>query len=285
VKDHGIAYVLSVGEGSPAAAAGIERGDVLAELGGADTREQPTWVLQRRLAGEPGEKIAARIVRQGQPSLKTLELGDYASVPPRLEEIRKIPVLRLARIEAGDAALVRDLLAPLAEKKAPKLLLDLQGIGGGAADEAYAIAALFAQGQFGSLAGQGDAVREFKSETPPVWTGDLAVAVDGGTFGAAEILAAALEKRANAKLVGLKTFGWAGEREYVELSGGARLHLTTAFYLGPDSTPIAGGLAPAFLVDDLPRGFGDTDIPLDKRIRDRALDVLLGLDEPTAKAA
>ncbi|MGH7336845.1 MAG: S41 family peptidase [Myxococcota bacterium] len=285
VKDHGIAYVLSVGERSPAATAGIEQGDVLAELGGADTRDQPTWRLQRLLAGEPGEKIEARIVRQGQPSLKTLELGDYASLPPRLEESRGVPILRLARIEPGDAQLVRSLLQSLAEKRAPKLLLDLQGIGGGAADEAFAIAGLFAAGELGRLEGQGGDVREFRSETPAVWSGELAVAVDGGTFGAAEILAAALEKRAGAKLVGLKTFGWAGEREFVELTGGARLHLTTAFYQGPDGTPIAGGLAPGVLVDDLPRGFGDNDIPLDQRIRERALDVLLGLDESTAKAA
>lgn len=283
VKDHGIAYVLSVGEGSPAAVAGIERGDVLAELGGADTRDVPTWQLQRRLAGEPGESIVARIVRQGEPSLKTVVLGDYAPPAPRVEESRGVPILRLARVEPGDAERVRALLAPLA--RAPKLLIDLQGVGGGSAEEAFAIAGLFARGELGRLEEKDGTAREFNSETPPVWTGELAVTVDGATYGATEILAAALEKRAGAHLVGLKTFGWAGERRYVDLTGGARLHLTTAFYQGPDGTPIAGGLAPGVLVDDLPRGFGDTEVPLEQRIRQRALDVLLGLAEPASKAA
>ena len=285
IKDHGIAYVLSVGEGSPAAAAGIERGDVVASLAGEDTRGEPVWRLQRRLAGEPGETVTARIVRQGEPSEKSVTLADYVPPAPRLEELRGVTVLRLARIAKGDAALVRALVEPLAAQGKTKLLVDLQGLAGGDADEAYAIAGLFGQGELGRLEKKGERVREFRSEAVPIWKGGLAVAVDGGTCGAAEIVASALEKRGGARLVGLKTFGWAGERSFVELAGGARLHLTTAFYLGPDGATIAGGLAPEILVDDLPRGFGDTEIPLEQRIRDRAIDLLNGVEDAAAKAA
>lgn len=285
VKDHGIAYALAVGVGSPAEKAGIERGDVVAEIETVDTRNEPLWRLERRLAGEPGETRAIRIVRQGEPSMKTVELGAWVPAAPKLIAERGVQVLRLERIEKGDAALVRALLEPLAADTGTKLVVDLQGVAGGDADEAFALAALFAQGELGRLERRGESVRDFRSDAPPVFKGELAATLDGGTLGAAEIVALVLEKRANAKTVGLKSFGWAGELSAIELSNGVRFHLTTAFYVGPEGATISGGVAPALLIDDLPRGFGSDETPLDVLIRNRAIDHLLGVDEAEAKAA
>lgn len=276
VKEQGIAYVVAVEAGSPGAAAGVERGDVVAEVASEETRGAPLWQLYRHLAGAPGEQLKLRIVRSGEAIDKTVALGAFTPLPPRLESVKGIAILHLARIGSGEAERVRPLLEELARRRATKLLVDLRGLGGGDPEQAYAIGAMFASGDLGRLVERGAPRRTFRSETAPLFRGEVAVLLDNGTFGAGEILAAILHSGASAKLVGVKSFGWAGVRSFVELSGGAGLHLTTAFYTGPDGVPIATGLAPDVLVDDLGRRFGDGDRSLDDLILERGIELLAG---------
>jgi carboxyl-terminal processing protease len=284
-REHGVPFVLNVEKGSPAEAAGFQRGDVLAELDGAETRVLPLWKLDRRLAGNPGDKLAFRIVRDGETIDKTLVLGEFTPAPPRLEDASGFPMLRLNRLPEGATASVRPLLADLATKQAPKLLVDLRGDADGSIDEAYRLGALFVQGKLGELDQRGTAVKEFHGDAPPAWKGEVVVLVDSGTLGAAEVLAAILHQGAGAQLVGVPTFGWAGQRTFFDLSDGAKLHLTTAFYTGPDGKPISSSLTPEVLVDDLSRSYGEADRPLEELILDRGIQVLSGQESESRRAA
>jgi len=284
-RDRGVAYVVSVEEGSPAASAGFERGDVLAELGGAETRVMPLWKLERQLAGAPGTKLDFRIVRDGETMEKSLVLGTFTPAAPRLEQAGGFPLLRLPRIVAGTVDQVRPLLAGLASSSSPKLLVDLRGSADGDIEAAYRVGGLFADGELGRLDRRGETVRSFANESAPVWKGEIVALVDGGTLGAAEILAAILRDRAGAKLVGVPTFGWAGERSYFDLSDGAKLHLTSAFYTGPDGQPISKSLEPGDLVDELSRSFGEAEKPLDELILERGIRLLGGEPDETRHAA
>jgi len=285
VKDHGIVYVVSVDDGSPAAAAGLRQGDLVADIDGQDTRLAPLWRIEAKLAGEAGQQILLRLLRDGGTIEKTLTLGDYAVAPPTVAEVQGLPMLHLAELGAGTAAAVRDLVTPLAAASRSQLLIDLRGVAGGEASEAYAIGALFSQGKLGQLDERGKSVREFTSAAKPVWSGEMVVLVDAATLGPAEILASILHDSGHARLVGLKTFGWAGERSFVPVSGGAQLHLTTAFYTGPSGKPISEGLAPDVLVDDLSRTFDEADRPLRDLILDRGIEVLRGDGDSARKAA
>jgi carboxyl-terminal processing protease len=284
VHDHGIAYVLAVEEGSPAASAGFVAGDVLAEVNGGSTRELAHWRLERLLAGQPGDELAVEVLRQGDTHDLTLKLGDYAPPRPALSEAGGLPLLRLPSIGPGVAAEVRPLLEQLAASGAPRLLLDLRGVAGGVPVSGYEVAALLAEGNLGRRVARGATLRDFGG-APPVWKGEMVVLVDGGTQGPAELLAAALRERVGARLVGARTFGWAGERELVELSDGAGLVLTTSFYCGPDGTPMSKGLAPEVLVDDLQRSFGERDKPLGDLILERGIEVLSGAAGAARQAA
>lgn len=275
-KERGIAYVVAVEEGSPAAGAGFEAGDLLAEIDGRSTREMPTWELLTLVTGEAGAKRKCEVLRRGEPKELILEIGVFATASPRLEEVEGLPMLHLARFEPGTATAVRPLLTELTGRGASKLLIDLRGLAGGAPADAYPVAALFAEGALGSLREQGREVREFRGESAPLWSGELAVLVDSGTLGAAELLAVALRERAGAKLVGVRTFGWAGERSLIELAGGGRLHLTTGFYSGPDGQPISSGLVPDLLVDELQVRFGDRERKLRDLILERGVRYLRG---------
>jgi carboxyl-terminal processing protease len=283
--DLGILYVLSVEAGSPAARAGFQTGDIVAEVDGRSTREMAAWQRAALLAGEPGATLACKLLREGENVELELGLAEYPAPAPRIERVRELPILAPGRFADGAAAAVRPLLAELAAAGSDRLLVDLRGAAGGSVPAAYEVAGLFASGSLGKLAGRDGVVRDFGAAGEPVWSGRLVVLVDGYTQGPAEVLAAALRQRAGARLVGLPSFGWAGEREMVALEGGARLHLTTAFYTGPDGEPITDGLEPDLLVDDLAATFGEREKPLSERILEHGVDELLAADDAERRAA
>lgn len=286
VRDRGIAFVVAVEAGSPGATAGFESGDILAKIGGRSTRDMPAWEMETQLAGDGVETLEFEVIRRGDSKVLTLLPAAFVPPAPAIEEVSGLPMLRIARFESGTAAAVRPLLAGLAGKGATRLMVDLRELAGGSSAAAFDVAALFAQGALGKLEERGKESRSFEGAAPPVWTGQIAVLVDGGTLGAAEVLAVALRERAGAKLIGVKTFGWAGERTLVELASGGRLHLTTSFYAGPDGKPLSAGLAPDLLVDELSRTFGERDKTLRELILDRGVRYLSGESEtPGARAA
>jgi carboxyl-terminal processing protease len=285
VKDHGIAFALAVEEGSPGAAAGIQAGDILSEINGGSTRELTLAQIQRLFAGDPGTRLDAELLRQGDPHAVSVQLADYAAPEPALDDVRGVAMLRPRSFGPTTPARVRGLVEALQARGADKLLVDLRGLAGGDGEIGVQVARLFADGELGALAGREGELRRFRGDEPPLWRGSMAVLVDAGTQGAAEVLAAALRDRAGAKLVGLRTFGWAGEREFVELPGGARLHLTTSFYTSPAGEPISKGLAPDLQVDDLQRSFGERDRPLSELILERGIELLVGAGETSRRAA
>jgi len=276
LKDRGVAFAASVEDGSVAAAAGFEEGDIIAGLGDRQTRQMPLWEINQRLAGPAGAKLGVEIVRRGETKRLELTLGESPAPAPRLERPEGLPMLRVPRFEAAAVEPVRGLLAGLRSEGATQLLVDLRGVAGGDPESAYQIAALFAQGELGALKEKEKVARSFRGDLPAVFQGTLAVLVDGSTCGAAEILAAALQQKAGAKLVGVPTFGWAGERSKLELSSGARLLLTTAYFAGPDGKPLSDGQAPDLLVDELSRRFEERERPLSELILDRGIRYLRG---------
>lgn len=290
LKDRGVAFAASVEAGSAAAAAGVEAGDILSKIGQHPTRQMPLWAINHELsvglAGAAAE-LDLELVRAGETKVVRLKSAAASLPQPRLERAGGFPMLAIARIDAGAVGATRELLAGLAAGSERKLLVDLRGLGGGDADAAYALTALFAKGDLGTLRDKRKeaVLRTFRSEAAPVLEGEIVVLVDGYTAGAGEILAAALRQSAGARLVGAPSFGWAGERTRMQLSNGARLILTTAYFSAADGKPISESLTPDLLVDDLGRRFEERERPLSELILDRGIQLLSGATELDEKKA
>jgi carboxyl-terminal processing protease len=278
-KERGIAFVATVGDGSPAAEAGLEAGDVLTEIDGLSSRRTPLWRLRGILAGEPGERVRLQVLRQAQPEEVVLALAEYPQPLPTLDAGFEVPVLRVSRFDDRSLAEVRRLLGELASSAAPRLVLDLRGAppveGGGG----YRLAELFVEGEMGRLASRSHALETFTADGAPIWKGELVVLVDRGTLGPAEVAAAVLQQLAGARLVGEPTFGHSGRQSLVDLDGGGRLLLTDAFYTGPDGEPLDTRLDPDVMVRETSRRFGERDVPLSELILRRGIDVLVGEDD------
>lgn len=299
LRERGVAYVVAVDPGSPAAEAGVEVSDLVAKIQGRSTRTMPLWDVQEQLVGAPGTRVELELIRQGENHHAAFELRAYEPPPvsfidaPAAAATAKpaepaqatdpVGVLRIARFEPSTAAAVHQALAGASGRD--RLLVDLRGVAGGDPAAAYAVAELFVRGELGGLERKGARLESFTGDADPIWRGHLVVLVTRGTLGAAEILATVLRQQAGAELVGERTFGWAGRQESADLASGGRLFFTDAFYTGPDGEPLSAGLEPDLLVDAFGRRFGERDEPVGDRILERGLERVRALADEAAAAS
>ncbi len=100
----------------------------------------------------------------------------------------------------------------------------------------------------------------------------VALLVDTGTSGAAELFASALVGNKRAELIGEHTIGRAATQKLIKLPDGSGLWLTTTRYLTPCRRPLhEKGLEPTVAVDEPDVEFGQP-APTDDPILDKALE-------------
>lgn len=125
LKERGATLVMAVEKGSPADAAGLKVGDLVAKLDGASTRTMPIWEMQEQLARAPGSKIALEVIRLGVPVQASFELQPFTPPAVSLSEVadpgdaasssapsERAAMLRIPSFTAETAAQVRGELGP-----------------------------------------------------------------------------------------------------------------------------------------------------------------------------
>jgi carboxyl-terminal processing protease len=159
-----------------------------------------------------------------------------------------------------------------------KVLLDLRNVSDGDAAQGLRLANFFLkQGTMATLSGQKFPMQTFTADSAKFVTdAPLAVLVNRGTAGAAELAAAALADNKRADLVGERTFGEGSVQKTIELPDGAALVLTVAFYSTPGGkklleeavTPgvLAGPTPEQEAAQDDDTAPAKTDAPLDKAL-------------------
>lgn len=97
----------------------------------------------------------------------------------------------------------------LTEEGVDGIVLDLRNNGGGSLSDVVDMAGIFiGKGPVVQVRGRGDNVMTLKSrQSEPVYTGPLAIMVNGGSASASEILAAAMQDYGRAVIIGANTFG------------------------------------------------------------------------------
>jgi carboxyl-terminal processing protease len=194
------------------------------------------------LRGNAGSAVTVQYRRGTQTFIARLTRADVpdddvsaSMITPTIER------LRVAAFTRGVGRWVRDQVARAHQRQLQGLVLDLRDDPGGLLDEAVETASAFLDG--------GPVVSyEQRSSTPQVLRalgrGDtgipLVVLVDGGTASAAEIVAAALQDRGRAVLIGSRTFGKGSVQAPSRLSDGSALELTVGHYLTPSGRSIDG---------------------------------------------
>lgn len=267
--------VVSSRPGSPAEKAGLRAGDILKTIDGRHSRPLPASTGQRLLRGAPGSVVKLAVLRAGAEPFDVSVVRERLSASPprgRMLENGTTGYLRVGEFPARVAEDLRTELESLKKSGAKTLVLDLRKAAYGAPEEGVRVAEIFLKG--------GVVTKLAGTKVPEVvlsadaarwaWDGPLAVLVDTGSAGPAEIVAAAMLDSGRASVVGEHTFGRAAIQKAVALPDGG-LVLTVAKYSSPKGTAIHGrGVEPSVPVasaDDTEEGEGtNRDLILEKAI-------------------
>ncbi|MEU0968443.1 S41 family peptidase [Streptomyces sp. NPDC005917] len=264
--------VTKVQPGSPAAAAGIKRGDRLRSVDGENVDGRPVTDVVSLLRGDATDARAGTTVDLG------LERGTHAwsetlrraLLSTDSVTVRKLPtgitVIKISAFTKGSGDLVRD-----AVRQAPAdagIILDLRGNSGGLVSEAVTAASAFLDGGLVATYDVDGAQRSLHAHAGGDTTRPLVALVDGGTMSAAEMLTGALQDRGRAVVLGSRTFGKGSIQMPTRLPDGSVAELTVGHYRTPlGHTVDRRGITP--------------DLEVDSGALERAETVLSGLGDPS----
>jgi carboxyl-terminal processing protease len=241
-KRYGYAVVVSALPGSPAEKEHLADGDVIESIGDQSTRELSLPVIRMLLEGKPGTTVVLSVVHPTKSEPEKLTLTRYIAATPTLTEqqYENATILYL-KPGALTASRVDEIAARLkAAAKDHKVLLDLRDSSGGDEQQGLRLANFFVkQGTLATLEGQKFPRQTFTAD-PALFisAAPLVVLVNRGTYGAAELTAAAIEDLKRGDVVGERTFGEGSVQKTIDLPDGAALLLTVAKYEGPNGKKI-----------------------------------------------
>ncbi len=264
-KRFGYATVVNVLPGSPADKEHINDGDVIESIGDQSTRELSLAVIRMLLDGKPGTTVSLSLVRprKSDPDKLTLTRA-IVPVPALSEQQYENASILYLKPAVINKPRVDELAAKIKASKNHKILLDLRDVSGGDPDEGLRLANFFInQGTLGSLEGQKYPKQTFAADpTKYLTAAPLAVLVNRGTYGAAELTAAAIEGAKRGDVVGERTFGEGSVQKTIDLPDGAALLLTVAKYEGPDGKKIQDeAVIPTVQVGQTPDDDNDAETP------------------------
>jgi carboxyl-terminal processing protease len=270
----GEVYIGSVQPSSPADTAGILAGDRLVSVGGTSVLSQSLTTVASTLRGDAGTLLPLVLARDGERVSVSVTRGDLASDDVIVTRLKGgVEVVRIAAFTRGVGAAVRKAVTSSATAEQPAaagVVLDLRGNPGGLLTESVEVASSFLQGgAVVSYEKRGEPIHHLDAVGNADTTVPLVVLVDAGTASAAEVVAAALQDRNRAVIVGAHTYGKGSVQEPRALSDGSAIELTVGRYLTPTGRALDGvGIEPDVVVSS--RAGAAT-------AEQRALEVLRGL--------
>jgi carboxyl-terminal processing protease len=268
--ESGLVGIAGVVPTSPAEFANLQEGDLIQSVDGETTQDKSLDTVAKLLSGKPNTTAILSVNRSEEILTFSVKRTELRSNPVQLKKLKnEIVLISISEFTRGTARSMRSALAASGAERSG-VILDLRGNPGGLLVEATDVAGAFLNGgtvvEFfmpGKSPEIFNAIGDGDSKTP------LVVLIDRGTASAAEIVAAALQDRNRAVIVGERTFGKAAVQDLTELSNGAAIELTIGYYLTPNGKRLEGqGLDPDIMVSsNESKSVAET----------RALQVLLGL--------
>jgi carboxyl-terminal processing protease len=254
--------VVSARDGSPAAKAGMRPGDFIRAIDNRPTRDMSAYEGSRLLRGAPGSKVSLLVIRGNAADPHVVDLVRERVAGPDVTTRMAdgtTGYIRVVQFSSESPTRIKQAVDALAKTGATRYLIDLRGTSRGDLDEGLAAARLFVKGgTLGVRLGRADRKDPIAGQpSDGAVTAPVAMLVDIGTSGAAEVFAAALAGNDRADLVGTNTLGRAARQRLVKLPDQSGLWLTYLRYLTPAGDPIhEKGLMPDVEVEPAEIEFG-----------------------------
>src|SRR5215203_93452 len=198
-------YVVSVTKGSNAEKGGLKAGDVVEYIENKATRDISLYDARQMIVGDAGSVVNLRILRSGEkPQALKITRGTYNT--PKAEarvEAGKVGVIKVYSLEDGEAGDIKAHVQSLAKQGVQKIVLDLRGVATGTLNEGVAVANLFIKdGELAKVVGKDKVLKTLSADpAKAVFDGRVAVLIDLGTAGSAEVVASAMLDRKRGDVV------------------------------------------------------------------------------------
>ncbi|GGJ21726.1 S41 family peptidase [Deinococcus roseus] len=252
--------------GMPAQQVGLQIGDSIVKVDGADVTKLTLTKVVQKIRGAENTKVKLEIDRGGVPltfEITRKEVIDYAvysEILPGNVGYVQVRTFYNKQIFAQMDKAIKE----MSDKKVSKLVLDLRDNGGGLlCGGIYVADAFLSKGNIVSLkdrTGRETAPGEaFDSNcfgsaraSKTDYTGKMVVLVNRNSASASEIVAGALQDNDRAKIIGEKTFGKGVAQSVInDLPDGGKLALVSNEWLTPKGTSIhKKGITPDVLLED-----------------------------------
>jgi carboxyl-terminal processing protease len=239
--------VVDVFAGSPAAKAGLRRGDVITDVGSTSLANRSANFSASLIKGRPGTRVTLTVRSGRLKRVVSLTRADI-TIPVASGRVLtvhgiKIGAVQLTSFTQGSGSELRAQVQKVLHQGAQALILDLRENGGGLLEEAVNVASIFIpDGTIVSTYGRNQPRQVYTARRNAVAAKvPMVVLVDNGTASAAEIVTAALQDRGRAKVVGTHTYGKGVFQEIQPLPNGGALDFTVGEYFTPSGRNLGGG--------------------------------------------
>jgi carboxyl-terminal processing protease len=255
--EDGFIKVISPIDGTPAANADIDSGDLIIQLNDTPVKGMSLSEAIEEMRGEPGSEIEIILIKTDNPTptpLKlTREIIRVASVSQSYLEAG-FGYMRIAQFQSGTGDEVQKAVIQLKDEgDLDGLIIDLRNNPGGLLQSAVAVSDVFIEdGLIVYTRGRmEDSEQRYNASTTDSINGvPIVVLVNAGTASASEIVAGALQDHGRAIVMGTTTFGKGSVQTILPLTNEKAIKLTTARYYTPNGTSIqAEGIIPDIWVD------------------------------------
>ena len=289
-KDAVSRLVLDVFPQSPAARAGLRRGDRIVLVNGRTVASFGDQIDAVLAFGQNDQAIQVTLLRAGQTFNVTLEPEGLPALPnpsllvrPDRIAVLRIPTFLVQNLGEQVEALLRDAKA----QNARGLILDLRDNGGGLLTEYVRVAGAFIDDP-GRMFDSGNPLLKFNLQfrdsqvsrgnlevakpNPLRWVGPVVILVNADSASAAEFTTHDLQRYAKATVIGEGTYGVGNTMTTTfTLEDKSGLLITLAKALHPDGTPYPERIAPDIAVPDDLEAINQTGRDA---VLERALEVL-----------
>lgn len=227
--------VLRVLDDSPAAQAGLQKGDVFVEVNGDSMDKKTAADVAQKVRGDTGTTVKL-VMRRGDEnkeySITRAQVND-ASV--RWSVADGVGTMIISRFDEQTGNLARRAAQEFADKRVAGVILDLRDNSGGYLSAAREVSGLWLNDKVVVTEKAGSKIID------TVKTGrdallentKTAVLVNGNSASASEIVAGALQDYGKAALIGEKTYGKGTVQKIVDLSDRRILKVTVARWYTP----------------------------------------------------
>ncbi len=250
--------VVNVFSGGDAKVKGVQEGDIIKRVDGTDVSEMDLDAIVTLIRGEENTEVTVVFYRPSKEEEVELTIvRKIVQVDTVYYEMlnKDTGYIKLTEFDRVSIEQVRNALQDLQKLGMKKLVFDLRSNPGGLLDSVLNIADFFIERGELLFIMEDKAGNEYtqRSLNIPIFTGEMAVLVNGYSASASEVFTGIMQDYERAVIMGEQTFGKGIVQSYFTLDGGGALKLTTEHYFTPLRRSIHGvGLTPDILLNDDP---------------------------------